>query len=37
MRTVSEYKGNTRVFSMHNTGPDGKEVESVRITYTRRP
>ena len=36
-RTVSEYKGTTRVFTIHSPGPDGKEAETMRITYTRRP
>jgi len=27
---------NTRVFSMYNVGPDGKESLGMRITYTRR-
>jgi hypothetical protein len=36
-RTVVEWRdANTRVFTMHSTGPDGKEVEALRITYTRR-
>jgi hypothetical protein len=36
-RTVVDYKGATRVFSIFNAGPDGKEAETMRITYTRRP
>lgn len=35
-KSVVQYKGGTRVFTLHMTGPDGKEVPSMRITYTRR-
>jgi hypothetical protein len=36
-RTVVEWRdANTRVFTMHSTGPDGKEVEGLKITYTKR-
>jgi hypothetical protein len=34
--TVTRTDPNTRVFSMYNVGPDGKESLSMRITYTRR-
>lgn len=37
MRTVVEWKdATTRVFTMYSTGPDGKEMEGMRITYKRR-
>lgn len=36
-RAVTEWKDDsTRVFTMYSTGPDGKEMQSLRITYTRR-
>ena len=35
-RSVSEYKGATRVFTAYAPGPDGKEMQIMRITYTRR-
>jgi Protein of unknown function (DUF1579) len=35
-RSVSEMKGNTRVLTMFAPGPDGKEMQVLRITYTRR-
>jgi hypothetical protein len=36
-RTVVEYKGtNSRVMTAFAPGPDGKEMQLVRITYTRR-
>lgn len=36
-RSVVEWRDEkTRVFTMHSTGPDGKEVEALRITYTKR-
>jgi len=36
-KAVSEYKdANTRVFTMYQAGPDGKEVQGMKITYTRR-
>jgi hypothetical protein len=28
---------NTRVFTMYATGPDGKEVPAMKISYTRKP
>jgi hypothetical protein len=37
-RSVVEYKdANTRVMSMFITGPDGKEVQMMKISYTRKP
>jgi hypothetical protein len=36
MRSVVEYKGSTRVMTMFMPGPDGKEAQLFRITYTRR-
>jgi len=37
MRSVVEYKDpETRVFSMYMTGPDGKEAQTMKITYKRR-
>jgi hypothetical protein len=37
MRSVVEVKGtSTRVFSLYGSGPDGKEMMSMRITYTKR-
>jgi hypothetical protein len=37
MRSTSTMKDpNTRVFEMHNVGPDGKETLAMRITYKRR-
>lgn len=36
-RSVSEWKdANTRVFTMYGPGPDGKEIEVMKITSTRR-
>lgn len=36
-KSIVEYKdANTRVFTMFMTGPDGKEVPSMKITYKRR-
>jgi hypothetical protein len=36
-RSVVEYKGpDTRVFTMFMPGPDGKEVQTLKITYKRR-
>ena len=35
-RMVVEYKGDTRIQTAYSTGPDGKEVQTMRITYTRR-
>jgi hypothetical protein len=36
MRSVVEYKGSSRVFTGYAAGPDGKEMQVMRITYTRR-
>ncbi len=37
-KAVVEYKdANTRVMSMFTTGPDGKEVPSMKISYTKKP
>lgn len=36
MRMVSEHKGDTRVMTMYVKGPDGKEMPSMRITYTKK-
>lgn len=35
-KSVVEYKGPSRLFSMYTVGPDGKEALTMRITYTRR-
>jgi hypothetical protein len=35
-KTVGEYKGGTRAFTMFTTAPDGKEVPTMKITYTRK-
>ncbi len=36
-RSKVEWKGpTTRVFTMYTPGPDGKEVEGMKITYTKR-
>jgi hypothetical protein len=36
-KSIVEYKdANTRVFTMFMTGPDGKEVPSMKITYKRK-
>jgi hypothetical protein len=37
MRSAVEYSAGKRVFSMFMTGPDGKEMPTMRITYTKRP
>jgi hypothetical protein len=38
MKSVVEYKdAGTRVFTMYMTGPDGKEVPGMRITYKKKP
>ncbi len=37
MRSTVEYPAGKRVFSMFMTGPDGKEMPTMRITYTKRP
>jgi hypothetical protein len=34
-RSVVQYKGGSRVFTMYGPGPDGKETMTMRITYTR--
>jgi hypothetical protein len=37
MKAVTHYRDDdTRVFTMYNTGADGKEAPSMRITYKRR-
>ena len=37
MKATTEWKDtDTRVFTMYATGPDGKEVPTMRITYKRR-
>ncbi|MEO5821902.1 MAG: DUF1579 domain-containing protein [Vicinamibacteraceae bacterium] len=36
MRSTVEYSAGKRVFSMYMPGPDGKDVPSMRITYTRQ-
>ena len=37
-KTVVEYKdANTRVMSMSTTGPDGKDVPTMKISYTKKP
>ena len=35
-RSVGEHKGATRVFTAYAPGPDGKEMQIMRITYTKR-
>ena len=36
-RSVGEMpNANTRIFTLYSTGPDGKESESMKITYTKR-
>ena len=35
-RMVVEYKGETRIQTSYAPGADGKEVQNMRITYTRR-
>ena len=36
-KAVAQYKdANTRVFTMYTAGPDGKEVPSMKISYTRK-
>ena len=37
MRSETVYTGTTRVFTAYAKMPDGKEMQSLRITYTRRP
>lgn len=34
--TCVDKDANTRIFTMYNTGPDGKEMPSFTITYTRK-
>ena len=36
MRSVSEYKDGTRVMTGFGPGPDGKEMQMMKITYTKR-
>ena len=37
MRSVVEYRGaSTRIMTMYGPGPDGKEMEGMKITYTKR-
>jgi hypothetical protein len=36
MRSTVEYAAGKRVFSMYMPGPDGKEMPTMRITYTKR-
>jgi len=37
MKTTTELKDdNTRVFTIYNVGPDGKESPGLRITYKRK-
>lgn len=35
-RAVTEYKDGTRVFTAYAPGPDGKEMQALKITYTKR-
>jgi hypothetical protein len=36
-RSVSEYSSpDKRVMTMYSTGPDGKEMQTMRVTYTKR-
>jgi hypothetical protein len=35
-RSVSEYEGETRVMTAYAQGPEGKEMQVLRISYTRR-
>jgi len=37
IRSTVEHSAGKRVFSMFMTGPDGKEMPTMRITYTKRP
>ena len=37
MRSAVEYTAGKRVFTMFMPGPDGKEMPTIRITYTKRP
>jgi hypothetical protein len=36
LRSTVEYGAGKRVFSLYMPGPDGKEMPSMRITYTKR-
>ena len=36
MKSVVEHKDGQRIFTMYMTGPDGKEMQAMRITYTKR-
>jgi hypothetical protein len=36
MRSTVEYSAGKRVFSLYAPGPDGKEMPTMRITYTRQ-
>jgi hypothetical protein len=36
MKSVVQYKGGSRIFTMYGPGPDGKETATMRITYTRK-
>lgn len=37
MKAVVQYKGDTRIFTLYAPGTGGKEMPSMRITYTRKP
>jgi hypothetical protein len=37
LRSTVEYTAGTRVFTMFGPGPDGKELPTMRVTYTKRP
>ena len=37
MRSTVEYSAGKRVVSIFMPGPDGKEMQTMRITYTKRP
>jgi Protein of unknown function (DUF1579) len=37
LRSSVEYPAGKRIVSIFMTGPDGKEMNTMRITYTRRP
>jgi hypothetical protein len=36
MKSIGEYKGGVRTFTMFTPGPDGKDVPTMKITYTRK-
>ena len=37
-KTVVQHKdANTRVMTMYMAGPDGKDVQTMKISYTRKP